>query len=664
MNNIPFWPEWTVEEKIGQGSYGRVYKIRKSGARNGRADIYSALKVLRIPTTDSEIHNLREQGMDDDSVRELLINDVNAIENEVRVMISLASAAGIVTIEDYYIEELRDQIGWNVYIRMELLESLTAYIERKGMLSKDEVLEMGCNVCDALKACESQNIIHRDIKPANIFRNKFGQFKLGDFGVAKQMEGTHSAATRIGTPSYEAPEVFFGQKYDRTVDIYGLGMVLYTCLNQGRKPFYPPYPDKLTRENMQEALQKRLSGKPVPPVPGMDQELYDIIEKACAFQPASRYQSAADLKSDLERYRSRRSEAAIKPRQSHHVQNIRFDEETTTQLWTRKKKSKIPFIAAGIFAALVLVVLGVLIGRLSDKSGKESEEKIAELTAMLTSKPAEESEPTSTVPPEPTNTVIPEPTNTVTPEPVNTVTSKPSNTVTSKQTITPTSVPTSTPTPLGTPIPNFSTALAENGSVDTFSEISEGDSIIFGTYEQDNNASNGKEGIEWIVLAREDEKALLISKYALDCRKYNDKYYFVTWETCSLRSWLNDAFVKTAFTEKERSRIPTVTIKNDANPKYKTEGGRDTRDQIFLLSIEEADQYFSTDKERICGLTEYAKAQGAYGSSQGKCWWWLRSPGNISLYAAIVNNVGSVRSSGTDITYGNDAVRPALWINM
>ena len=91
-NHLPFWPEWTVEDKIGQGSYGTVYKIRKRRAGSGGTDICSALKVLRIPTADSEILNLRNQGMAESSIRKLLENDVKAMENEIRVMISLLSS--------------------------------------------------------------------------------------------------------------------------------------------------------------------------------------------------------------------------------------------------------------------------------------------------------------------------------------------------------------------------------------------------------------------------------------------------------------------------------------------------------------------------------------------------------------------------------------------
>ena len=299
MNLEKFWPEWTVEEILGQGAYGTVYKIRKG---SGGTESFSALKVIHIPVSKSELQNLYEQGMDDGGVRKLLLQDVEALENEIKTMVSLKSAAGIVAIEDYYVEEIKDEIGWVIYIRMELLESLQSYVRRTGQLSRREALDMACDLCDALIACESRHIIHRDIKPANIFRNEFGQFKLGDFGVARQMEGTTSAATRVGTPSFEAPELFMGQGYDHTVDIYGLGMVLYTYLNKGRKPFYPPYPQELTRENMQQAMEKRLSGAEIPAISEVDWELMSILRKACAFRKENRYQTADAMKQALEDY--------------------------------------------------------------------------------------------------------------------------------------------------------------------------------------------------------------------------------------------------------------------------------------------------------------------------------------------------------------------------
>ena len=309
MNLQNIWPEWTVDRKIGQGSYGTVYKITKHDPGNEFLATSSALKVIQIPNSPEQIQGLYNQGLDKRSVYNVLKGDVEAIKNEIQVMFSLSSAQSVVKIEDYYIEEVPEQFRWMIYIRMELLESVPDYANRIGGLSKDDVVRMGCDICDALQACESRNIIHRDIKPANIFRSEFGQFKLGDFGVAKHIEDTTSAVTKVGTPSYEAPEVFRGLKYDHRVDTYGLGMVLYTYLNHGRKPFYPPYPRSISRDDMQTALDRRLSGEAVPRISGLDLELFDIVQRACAYHPDDRFQTAGEMKDALDRYRYRKTGA-------------------------------------------------------------------------------------------------------------------------------------------------------------------------------------------------------------------------------------------------------------------------------------------------------------------------------------------------------------------
>ena len=194
-----------------------------------------------------------------------------------------------------------------------------------------------------------------------------------------------------------------------------------------------------------------------------------------------------------------------------------------------------------------------------------------------------------------------------------------------------------------------------------------GDIVVFGTYEQDNDTSNGQEDIEWLVLAKEDNKILVISKYALDTQPYNEEYTDVTWETCTLHDWLNEAFINEAFSSTEKALILETTVTADKNPRYSTDPGNDTTDKIFLLSIDEANEYLNSDAERMCAPTAYAKAQGASTSSKFKvdgeasCWWWLRSPGDAQLFAAYVYNDGGVGDS-VDNAYG--CVRPAFWINL
>ena len=196
--------------------------------------------------------------------------------------------------------------------------------------------------------------------------------------------------------------------------------------------------------------------------------------------------------------------------------------------------------------------------------------------------------------------------------------------------------------------------------------INIGDTYTFGTYEQDNDTKNGQEDIEWTVLAKDGTKILVVSKYALDCKQYNTSLTEVTWETCTLRKWLNSDFINVAFTADEKAMIPTVTVPADKNPNYRANPGNATQDQVFLLSITEANKYFSSDSARRCEPTDYAVANGTYvsSSSGGKCWWWLRSPSNAQNSAADVVNDGGGLGYGNRVNCSFDAVRPALWIDL
>ena len=193
-----------------------------------------------------------------------------------------------------------------------------------------------------------------------------------------------------------------------------------------------------------------------------------------------------------------------------------------------------------------------------------------------------------------------------------------------------------------------------------------GDCIFFGAYEQDNNLTNGKEDIEWLVLDIKGNKLLVISKNALDCKAYNTEYSEgMTWETCTLRKWLNDNFISTAFSSSEVGLIPTVAVSADKNPEYDTNPGNATQDRVFLLSIAEANRYFSSDSERKCTPTNYAIANGAYVySSNGCCYWWLRTPGCFDFSAAEGYRDGSINEFGSDADADNCAVRPAMWIEI
>lgn len=223
------------------------------------------------------------------------------------------------------------------------------------------------------------------------------------------------------------------------------------------------------------------------------------------------------------------------------------------------------------------------------------------------------------------------------------------------------------------PTAKYNRAVEKYGKewADTVKNASVGDTITFGAYEQDNNTSNGKEAIEWTVLDKDGMSLLLISKQALDCQQYNTSYTDVTWESCSLRKWMNGTFLNKAFNAEEQAQIQNTTVSADKNPEYNTNPGNATTDKVFLLSINEVEKYFNSDEARKCAPTAYAKAQGAYtsdiyktASGAATCWWWLRSPGDYQYSAAYVSIGGSVSFIGYSVDTDFDAVRPALWINL
>ena len=202
------------------------------------------------------------------------------------------------------------------------------------------------------------------------------------------------------------------------------------------------------------------------------------------------------------------------------------------------------------------------------------------------------------------------------------------------------------------------------------STASVGSTVLFGSYEQDNDTSNGKEDIEWIVLAKRNNQILIISKYVLDCQKYDADFTSVTWESCSLRKWLNGPFINKAFSTEEQKMILSTSVTADKNPSHNISPGGNTTDKVFLLSIVEAKQYFNSDETRSAPPTRYAYAQGAHVYVRStikygvRCtYFWLRSPGYVSEYAAIIDIDGSIGYDGygADIPHG---IRPALWIDV
>lgn len=289
---------WKIKEKLGEGSFGAVFKIERTDILGNLSS--SALKILTVPKDKSDIDALVDSGISEDSIPGYLNSILKDMSSEFSIMEKLKGNSNIVSFEDYDVIQHDDGIGWDIIIRMELLTPLVSYL-KTNVMSEKEVIKLGIDICSALEMCSKMDIIHRDIKPANIFISDMGNYKLGDFGIARSVEKTKGdASTKIGTLNYMAPEISRGLPYNKNVDYYSLGLVLHRLLNDNREPFTPPAPSVITYEIKEKARRRRISGEPLPNPFHASQGLSDVIRKAAAFNPEERYQSATDMKRDLQ----------------------------------------------------------------------------------------------------------------------------------------------------------------------------------------------------------------------------------------------------------------------------------------------------------------------------------------------------------------------------
>ncbi|MDR1539174.1 MAG: protein kinase [Clostridiales bacterium] len=293
----PLWGAWRSDRLIGEGAYGNVYRVKKE--EFGKS-YFSAVKAIEIPHGDADLTAMRREGMNDAAMRAFLRAFVADIIREIDLMDMFKGHSNVVSIEDHMVIEEAVQLKWIILIRMELLTSLADWVLNKKP-SEALVAKLGIDLCQALELCESRSIIHRDIKPDNIFISPFGDFKLGDFGIARQMENNAGALSKRGTFLYMAPEIYCGKNYNATVDTYALGIVMYRLLNNNRLPFMP---DKATvvPNDRDEAMMTRLRGAPIPPINGVSPRMNQIVLKAVSYEWQERYLSAAEMKRALQSF--------------------------------------------------------------------------------------------------------------------------------------------------------------------------------------------------------------------------------------------------------------------------------------------------------------------------------------------------------------------------
>ena len=284
------WPEWETVQLIGRGSFGVVYEIRRELV-DGTTES-AAMKVITIPQNQEDISEMYGEGYDDESITATFRAHLKSIVAEYSLMRKLDGSANTVSCKDISYIQHSDGLGWDIFIRMELLTPLMKTLP--GTMPEETVLKIGRDICSALVLCKKYDIVHRDIKPQNIFVSPNGDYKLGDFGIAKTVEKT-MGGTKVGTYKYMAPEVYNNRPYGSGADIYSLGLVLYWLLNDRRMPFMPLPPAKVLAGQDEEARQRRLSGEPLPPPAHGSAELKAIVLKACAYAPEERFYSAEEM---------------------------------------------------------------------------------------------------------------------------------------------------------------------------------------------------------------------------------------------------------------------------------------------------------------------------------------------------------------------------------
>ena len=348
----PVFGSWYITKKLDQGSTGQLYQIHKKDAMGH--DCYSALKVIRIPSNGyGEVKALLSSGLAEEDLEDYYQSVIDNASNEFTILSRLKGNTNIVSYEDHEIIRHKDSSGWDIFIRMEQITPLLDY-SLEHEITEDLVLKMGMDICHGLALCARHKIIHRDIKPANIFVSDNGDFKIGDFGIARIFEQTQTYLSRKGTFTYMAPEVFRGDKYTENVDVYSLGLVMYQYLNYGRGPFVPAYPKTMVYADNEKAMAKRMSGFEIPAPANGSPRLKEIVLKACAYESSQRYETAQEMLDDLEELCE---EGRQTVRREKKISALPRYKRSLYRFWFRKKRALIAAAAVMICCAAFCSVM-------------------------------------------------------------------------------------------------------------------------------------------------------------------------------------------------------------------------------------------------------------------------------------------------------------------
>ncbi len=636
---------YIVGSVLGQGGFGITYiaKDYKTGER-------VAIKEY-LPAEFARRNGSSIQALSGDHEANFVYGKEQFL-TEAKTLAAFIGDEHIVRIYSFFEENN------TAYFAMEYVDGLALdkyMAQQGGRLSVAEANGLLLPLMESLNKVHMKGIVHRDISPDNIIVTKDGSVKLIDFGAARYSTGEKSRSLDVILKhGFAPPEQYMRRgRQGPFTDVYALAATYYYAITGKLLPdsvermqedtiMLPRTLGVKISRKQEDALLKALEVNAVDRYQNMGEFYREMAQAAGiketsarkeqtgvnsaspisqteqeALEEAERHERAARearekaARLEQERREQERKEKEARKqaeKQEKQLQKQNAKNKTTASGQAGKKKG--PILAAVIAVlclALVVITAKVILPNIRNEQIKETEEIITDATSNPLNEDSE---------------------------------------------------------------PNQDTSESSRQEIKELKEASVGDYVLFGTYEQDNNTENGEEDIEWLVLAKEEDRILVISKYALDCQPYNASYSNITWQTCSLRKWLNDIFLSTAFTDEEKARIPQITVDAARNSFFHTDPGLSTIDQVFLLSEREANHYFSTDEERKCEPTEYAIAKGTRKNNTYKlngrdtCWWWLRSPGYDSDRAAGVRHDGAVWTDGNNVTFEGNAVRPALWIDL
>ena len=632
---------YTVEGVLGQGGFGITYlgmdELHKKKVAI-KEFFPQGIVTRNIEYEDTVTVTLVGEKENYDKGKERFLK-------EAQTMAMFSKDKGIVKALDFF------EINNTAYIVMEYLEGVTLkqYLRENKRIDAEDLVELLVPLIEALDEIHSQGLIHRDISPDNIMVLPDGRIKLMDFGAARDYtEFGEKSLSIVLKPGYAPPEQYqtHGVQGPWT-DIYALCATMYKCIT-GENP--PDAIDRLVDDHLKKISAFGISVSP---------QIEKAIIKGMSVAAKDRYQNVGDFCEDLYGGYEENSEPEAEESQAEPVVAEANVETKMDVLTEETPQSKYPTTEA------VQEREKLISKELSENAGLTSEENVAKAGIETDKNDAGNKVPEQSPEKEKVS---------ITPEkegiPDNRGKEETKKIKKKNDYF---------PIIIGILILlGIAGAFAYNKSVskkgttakvesssqkkDKNPDYKIGETIEFGNYPQDKDGT--EKPIEWIVMKKEGNQVLLLSKYVLDAKPYNKEWEDVTWETSDIRQWLNNEFYTTAFNKAEKAKIQTSLIKNEDNSKYGTNGGNDTEDKVFLLSEKETETLFSNKEERIAKATEYATKSGVYVNEEKAAWWWLRSPGDNSKNEAEVWNYGWVGRSGDDVDCSNDGVRPALHLNL